>query len=293
MGADDYVTKPFNPRELVARIKAVLRRANSLPRQRVPLEGGRLRFDRWTLDAAQRELISADGVAVPLSTVEFLLLSAFLKHPRMVLSRDQLLDLTRGSRRQRVRSQRRQPGEPAAAQDRARPEEAEPDQDPLGRRLQFRRRGRAHMSGWRGAPARAVAEAPGRAADRAAAVRPGRVPGGEPGRSCSTSAGMRCAPPSAPRCSPGRHRSCVWSRRRRRSCIRTSCARPARPACASGSTTPMRSTATVEAHRHNPLQARLAELLDGSAQQVLVELSDQRRDVWGWFERAARRRCRR
>ena len=48
MGADDYVTKPFNPRELVARIKAVLRRANSMPRQRVQLESGRLRFDRWT-----------------------------------------------------------------------------------------------------------------------------------------------------------------------------------------------------------------------------------------------------
>jgi two-component system OmpR family response regulator len=96
MGADDYVIKPFNPRELVARIKAVLRRANSMPRQRVPLDRGRIRFDRWTLDAAQRELINADGVAVPLSTVEFLLLSAFVNHPRMVLSRDQLLDLTRG-----------------------------------------------------------------------------------------------------------------------------------------------------------------------------------------------------
>ena len=50
MGADDYLTKPFNPRELVARIKAVLRRANSMPRQRVQLEAGRVRFDRWTLD---------------------------------------------------------------------------------------------------------------------------------------------------------------------------------------------------------------------------------------------------
>ena len=96
MGADDYVIKPFNPRELVARIKAVLRRANSMPRQRVRLESGKIRFERWTLDAAQRELINADGVAVPLSTVEFLLLSAFVNHPRMVLSRDQLLDLTRG-----------------------------------------------------------------------------------------------------------------------------------------------------------------------------------------------------
>jgi two-component system OmpR family response regulator len=96
MGADDYVIKPFNPRELVARIKAVLRRANSMPRQRVALDSAKIRFDRWTLDAAQRELINADGVAVPLSTVEFLLLSAFVNHPRRVLSRDQLLDLTRG-----------------------------------------------------------------------------------------------------------------------------------------------------------------------------------------------------
>ena len=67
-----------------------------MPRQRVQLEAGRVRFDPCTLDMAQRKLISADGVAVPLSIVEFLLLSSFLNHPRMVLSRDQLLDLTRG-----------------------------------------------------------------------------------------------------------------------------------------------------------------------------------------------------
>jgi two-component system OmpR family response regulator len=89
-------TKPFNPRELLARIKAVLRRTNSLPRERGQLEGDRLRFDRWVLDSAQRELIGEDGVAMPLSTAEFLLLSAFIQHPKMVLSRDQLLDLTRG-----------------------------------------------------------------------------------------------------------------------------------------------------------------------------------------------------
>ena len=96
MGADDYVTKPFNPRELLARIKAVLRRANSLPPQPIQPEARQLRFDRWVLDSARRELIGADGVAVPLSTAEFLLLGAFLRHPGMVLTRDQLLDITRG-----------------------------------------------------------------------------------------------------------------------------------------------------------------------------------------------------
>jgi two-component system OmpR family response regulator len=96
MGADDYVVKPFNPRELLARVRAVLRRANSLPQQRAQVDAETLRFDRWQLSVARRELIGEDGVAIPLSTAEFLLLSALLAHPRMVLSRDQLLDLTRG-----------------------------------------------------------------------------------------------------------------------------------------------------------------------------------------------------
>lgn len=96
MGADDYLTKPFNPRELLARIKAVLRRTNSLPKDHNQLNSERLRFDRWVLDTGQRELIGEDGVALALSTAEFLLLSAFIQHPKMVLSRDQLLDLTRG-----------------------------------------------------------------------------------------------------------------------------------------------------------------------------------------------------
>lgn len=96
IGADDYLTKPFNPRELLARIKAVLRRAQSLPRQRVPLAADRVRFDRWTFDAGRREIVDGDGTAVPLSSAEFRLLSAFLKHPRIVLSREQLLDLTQG-----------------------------------------------------------------------------------------------------------------------------------------------------------------------------------------------------
>jgi two-component system OmpR family response regulator len=96
MGADDYLTKPFNPRELLARIKAVLRRTHSLPPQPAQPPARQLRFDRWTLDSARRELVGPDGVAVPLSTAEFLLLGAFLRHPGMVLSRDQLLDITRG-----------------------------------------------------------------------------------------------------------------------------------------------------------------------------------------------------
>ncbi|MDJ0980765.1 MAG: response regulator [Kiloniellales bacterium] len=96
IGADDYVTKPFNPRELLARIKAVLRRARSLPPQRGTPTSGRLRFGPWTFDPARRELLDAEGTAVPLSTAEFQLLGAFLAHPRRVLSRDQLLDLTQG-----------------------------------------------------------------------------------------------------------------------------------------------------------------------------------------------------
>ncbi|MFZ1429956.1 MAG: response regulator [Geminicoccaceae bacterium] len=96
LGADDYVTKPFNPRELLARIKAVLRRAHSLPPQPEQPTARQLRFDRWTFDVARRELMAEDGVAVPLSTGEFLLLSVFIRRPGMVLTRDQLLDLTRG-----------------------------------------------------------------------------------------------------------------------------------------------------------------------------------------------------
>ena len=70
IGADDYLTKPFNPRELLARIKAVLRRVHSLPPQRGRLKAKALRFDRWLLDVGRRELVGEDGVAVPLSTAE-------------------------------------------------------------------------------------------------------------------------------------------------------------------------------------------------------------------------------
>ncbi|MDE0060662.1 MAG: response regulator [Defluviicoccus sp.] len=98
VGADDYVTKPFNPRELLARIKAVIRRTQSLPPGREPASSGTYRFDRWSLYTGRRELVDEDGVVTPLSTGEFLLLTALLERPGMVLTRDQILDLTQGRR---------------------------------------------------------------------------------------------------------------------------------------------------------------------------------------------------
>ena len=98
MGADDYLPKPFNPRELLARIKAVLRRAEALPpaTTEMPTGGKMLSFGAWRLDLAKRELKGADGEMVVLSSGEFDLLQAFAEHPQRVLTRDQLLDLARG-----------------------------------------------------------------------------------------------------------------------------------------------------------------------------------------------------
>ena len=94
LGADDYVTKPFSPRELVARIKAVLRRASS-DRVTAP-DADAYAFGDWVLRTGERELVDADGNRLPLSTGEYNLLLAFVTHPRRVLSRDQLLDLSQG-----------------------------------------------------------------------------------------------------------------------------------------------------------------------------------------------------
>jgi len=98
MGADDYVAKPFNPRELVARIKAVLRRAEGGQAARPGGAGrpGILVFAGWRFDLDRRELVSPQDVLVALSAGEYELLAAFITHPRRVLSRDQLLDLARG-----------------------------------------------------------------------------------------------------------------------------------------------------------------------------------------------------
>jgi len=93
LGADDYIAKPFEPRELVARINAVLRRA-AAPRAIAPASGTR-RFAGWALDEALRELHAPDGVLVPLSNAEFRLLKAFTDHPGQVLGRERLLELTR------------------------------------------------------------------------------------------------------------------------------------------------------------------------------------------------------
>ncbi|NQU59443.1 MAG: response regulator [Rhodospirillales bacterium] len=100
MGADDYLAKPFNPRELLARIKAVLRRTADRTIRRTQGDGEQesthFSFSSWLLDVEKRELFSPSGALVPLSGGEFELLMAFVTHPGRVLNRDQLLDLARG-----------------------------------------------------------------------------------------------------------------------------------------------------------------------------------------------------
>jgi two-component system OmpR family response regulator len=97
MGADDYLPKPFGPRELLARIKAVLRRAGAAPAAGNDEPARKLlHFEGWTLDLARRELRDAGGVLVQLSSGEYDLLVVLAERPQRVLSRDQLLDLARG-----------------------------------------------------------------------------------------------------------------------------------------------------------------------------------------------------
>ena len=94
IGADDYVVKPFEPRELVARIRSVLRRST---RTATPAEADTpYEFEGWTLDPLKRRLTDPEGTVIPISSAEFRLLNAFLDHPRQVLDRDRLLDMVHG-----------------------------------------------------------------------------------------------------------------------------------------------------------------------------------------------------
>jgi len=97
MGADDYLSKPFGSRELIARIRAVLRRSQEkVSKGDFEQQPKNYNFDRWSLDAGARSLLRDDGVTVPLSTGEYDLLIALVERPQRVLNRDQLLDLARG-----------------------------------------------------------------------------------------------------------------------------------------------------------------------------------------------------
>ncbi len=100
LGADDYLAKPFNPRELLARIKAVLRRHYSIPSVASGICDGnspvKYTFAAWTFDIATRELLSPDKCLVSLTSTEFSLLQAFVSHPHVVLSREELLNLVKG-----------------------------------------------------------------------------------------------------------------------------------------------------------------------------------------------------
>jgi two-component system OmpR family response regulator len=96
LGADDYVVKPFNPRELLARVRAVLRRSGELAAREAEGKGDVLFFEGWSLNLVRRMLHSPEGKEIELTAAEFELLTVFAKRPKRVLTRDQLLDFTKG-----------------------------------------------------------------------------------------------------------------------------------------------------------------------------------------------------
>ena len=98
IGADDYLAKPFNPRELLARTRNVLRRWDLAPRKTLPDEVSRYHFAGWTLDTGARELLDQEGSRQVLTGAEYRLLLAFVSHPNRVLSRHQLIELTSSRR---------------------------------------------------------------------------------------------------------------------------------------------------------------------------------------------------
>ena len=94
IGADDYLVKPFNPRELLARIKSILRRSWMLPPQK-QRKSQVVQFDQWTFNTSQREIVDQAGVITRLSHGEYALLVSFIEHAGLTLNREQLLDLTK------------------------------------------------------------------------------------------------------------------------------------------------------------------------------------------------------
>jgi hypothetical protein len=136
MGADDYLPKPFAARELLARIKAVLRRTRMLPPNLQISEAGQLlTFGDWRLDTVGRHLLDRKGTEIALSGAEYRLLRVFIDHPQRVLNRDQLAEPDAGPRCRAVRPLDRSHGQPPAPAARRRCARADLHQDGAERRL--------------------------------------------------------------------------------------------------------------------------------------------------------------